>query len=185
MIPPMVRSVSTVLSGQAWRAAEPLAGEHPVALSGANRINRQQVSCPCYSQECADACDPSPATRKVQINVSDTLHDLHQPAVPPDGLVEGEELGAGRRCFRRIRFPMIDDPHNREIAGIRLTSSRFSSRLNYSHKSPSRLAWHRQRRQATFLVLPSSTTCKVLVLEIWDAIRRNQWLNDLDDEHDQ
>jgi hypothetical protein len=38
---------------------------------------------------------------------------------------------------------------------------------------------------ATFLVLPSSTTCKVLVLEIWNAIGRNQWLNDLDDEHDQ
>ena len=38
---------------------------------------------------------------------------------------------------------------------------------------------------ATFFSAAIKNNLKVLVLEIWDAIGGDQWLNDLDDEHDQ
>jgi hypothetical protein len=79
---------------------------------------------------------------------------------------------------------MINDPHNREIAGIRLTSSRFSSGGTTHTNHP--VAWLGTNSvNSNFFGAAIKNNLKVLVLEIWDAIRRNQWLNDLDDEHDQ
>jgi hypothetical protein len=79
---------------------------------------------------------------------------------------------------------MINDPHNREIAGIRLTSSRFSSG-GTTHTNHPIAGLGTNSVNSNFLGAAIKNNLKVLVLEIWDAIRRNQWLNDLDDEHDQ
>ena len=69
-------------------------GEDPIALSGANWINGNQFL-------------PLVVHKNAQMHVIQTgnaegadqrvgyLHDLHQPAEPPDDLVEGEELGEG------------------------------------------------------------------------------------------
>ena len=79
---------------------------------------------------------------------------------------------------------MIDDPDNGEIAGIRLTSSRFSSG-GTTHTNHPIAGLGTNSVNSNFLGAAIKNNLKVLVLEIWDAIRRNQWLNDLDDEHDQ
>jgi hypothetical protein len=79
---------------------------------------------------------------------------------------------------------MVNDPHNREIAGIRLTSSRFSSG-GTTHTNHPIAGLGTNSVNSNFLGAAIKNNLKVLVLEIWDAIRRNQWLNDLDDEHDQ
>ncbi len=73
-------------------------GEHPVALSGANRVNGHQFL--------ALVVDKNAQMHVIQTGNAEGadqrvgyLHDLHQPAEPPDGLVEGEELGEGDAVF--------------------------------------------------------------------------------------
>ena len=79
---------------------------------------------------------------------------------------------------------MINDPHNREIAGIRLTSSRFSSGGTTHTNHP--VAWLGTNSvYSDFFGAAIKHNLQMLVLEIWNAIGRDQWLNDLDDEHDQ
>ena len=79
---------------------------------------------------------------------------------------------------------MIDDPDNRQIAGIRLTSSRLSSSRTTHTNHP--VAWLGTNSvNSDFFGAAIQDNLEVLVLEIRNAIGGNQWLNDLDDEHDQ
>ena len=79
---------------------------------------------------------------------------------------------------------MINDPHNREIAGIRLTSGRLSSG-GTTHTNHPIAGLGTNSVNSNFFGAAIKNNLKVLVLEIWDAIGGDQWLNDLDDEHDQ
>ena len=79
---------------------------------------------------------------------------------------------------------MIDDADDREIAGIRLTSSRFSSG-GTTHTNHPIAGLGTNSVNSNFFGAAIKNNLQVLVLEIWDAIGGDQWLNDLDDEHDQ
>ena len=79
---------------------------------------------------------------------------------------------------------MINDPHNREIAGIGLTSGRLSS-SGTTHTNHPIAGLGTNSVNSNFFGAAIKNNLKVLVLEIWDAIGGDQWLNDLDDEHDQ
>ena len=69
-------------------------GENPVALSGAYWINsnpfRALVVHKNAQMHVIQTGNAEGADQRVGY-----LHDLHQPAEPPDDLVEGEELGEG------------------------------------------------------------------------------------------
>ena len=94
----MVRSVSTVLSGQAWRAAEPLAVKHPVALPGAYGINGNQFLALVVHKNAQMHVIQTGNAEGADQRVG-YLHDLHQAAGPPEDFVEGEELGEGDAVF--------------------------------------------------------------------------------------
>ena len=79
---------------------------------------------------------------------------------------------------------MINDPHNREIAGIRLAPGGFAGSRTADTDDP--VTWfgaysiHRH-----FLGAAVLHNLKMLVLEIRNPISGNQRLDDLDDQHDQ
>ena len=79
---------------------------------------------------------------------------------------------------------MVNDPDDREIAGIGLTASRLTCSRT-AHTDAPVTGFGTDCVNSNFFGAAIEHNLQVLVLEIWDAIRRNQWLNDLDDEHDQ
>ena len=69
-------------------------GENPVALSGAYRINSNQFLALVIHKNAQMHVIQTGNAEGADQRVG-YLHDLHQPAEPPDDLVEGEELGEG------------------------------------------------------------------------------------------
>ena len=79
---------------------------------------------------------------------------------------------------------MVNDPNNGEIAWIRLTSCSFPSSRAADANHP--ITWLRANSiNGNLLSAAVQNNLKVLVFEIRNAIGRNQWLDDLDDKHDQ
>ena len=72
--------------------------KHPIALSGANRINRNKFLALVIHKNAQMHVIQTGNAEGADQRVG-YLHDLHQPAEPPDGLVEGEELGEGDAVF--------------------------------------------------------------------------------------
>ena len=72
--------------------------KHPIALSGANRINRNKFLALVIHKNAQmhviQARDAVGANQRVG-----HLHDLHQAAVPPGDFVVGEELGEDGSIF--------------------------------------------------------------------------------------
>ena len=73
-------------------------GEHPVALPGAYGINGNQFLALVVNKNAQMHVIQTGNAEGADQRVG-YLHDLHQPAEPPDGLVEGEELGEGDAVF--------------------------------------------------------------------------------------
>ena len=72
--------------------------KHPIALSGANRINRNKFLALVIHKNAQmhviQARDAVGSNQRVG-----HLHDLHQAAVPPGDFVVGEELGEDGSIF--------------------------------------------------------------------------------------
>ena len=68
--------------------------ENPVALSGAYWINSNQFLALVVHKNAQMHVIQTGNAEGADQRVG-YLHDLHQPAEPPDDLVEGEELGEG------------------------------------------------------------------------------------------
>ena len=73
-------------------------GENPVALPGAHGINGNQFLALVVHKNAQMHVIQTGNAEGADQRVG-YLHDLHQPAEPPDGLVEGEELGEGEAVF--------------------------------------------------------------------------------------
>ena len=73
-------------------------GENPVALPGAHGINGNQFLALVVHKNAQMHVIQTGNAEGADQRVG-YLHDLHQPAEPPDGLVEGEELGEGDAVF--------------------------------------------------------------------------------------
>ena len=79
---------------------------------------------------------------------------------------------------------MVDDPNDGEITGIGLTpSSLTGSRTAYTDDPVARLGT--DCVDSHFFGAAIKHNLKVLVFEIRDPVRRDQRLDDLDNQHDQ
>ena len=79
---------------------------------------------------------------------------------------------------------MVDDSHNREIAGIRLAACSFTSGRTAHADHP--VTWFgTDRIHRNFLCTAVLHNLKMFVLEIRNPIGGNERLDDLDDQHDQ
>ena len=83
-----------------------------------------------------------------------------------------------------VGFPVVNDPHDREVTGIRLAAGSFTGgrAADADHPVP-RFCTH--RIDGHLLGAAIQNHLKVLVLEIGDPVGGNERLDDLDDEHDQ
>jgi hypothetical protein len=97
--------------------------------------------------------------------------------------VQGWEPGRGWG-LRWVRFPVIDDPHDCEVTGIRLTTSRFTGGGATDADHPVS-GFRTDRINSHLLGAAVLHHLKMLVLEIRNAVGGDERLDDLDDEHDQ
>lgn len=83
-----------------------------------------------------------------------------------------------------VGFPVVDDPHDCEVTGIRLAAGSFTGcRAADADHPVTRFRTH--RIDGHLLGAAIQNHLEVLVLKIRDPVGGNERLDDLDDEHDQ